>query len=126
MSHPRVVNVRDRKARYEVYVGRGFCPRTRTPGKFGNPFAFETHGVDAMRLYLDYVSELLRAPAGLFARAVQQLKGKVLGCWCAPGPCHGEVLARLADGEELDVIRADLLARVDAWERGGAPLGELA
>jgi hypothetical protein len=21
------------------------------------------------------------------------LAGETLGCWCAPGPCHGEVLA---------------------------------
>lgn len=117
MSHPRVVNVKDRKARYDVYVGRGFCPRTRTPGRFGNPFAFETHGVDAMRLYLDYVGQLLQSQAhgSLFARSVDQLKGQTLGCWCAPGPCHGEVLARLADGEEFAAIRADMLARADAW-----------
>jgi hypothetical protein len=25
------------------------------------------------------------------------LKGKVLGCWCKPLPCHGDVLAELAD-----------------------------
>ena len=25
------------------------------------------------------------------------LKGKVLGCWCKPGPCHGDVLARIAN-----------------------------
>jgi hypothetical protein len=24
------------------------------------------------------------------------LAGKTLGCWCAPGPCHGEVLAAAA------------------------------
>ena len=26
-----------------------------------------------------------------------ELKGKVLGCWCAPEGCHGDVLAELAD-----------------------------
>jgi hypothetical protein len=26
-----------------------------------------------------------------------EIKGKVLGCWCAPKPCHGGVLAELAD-----------------------------
>lgn len=24
------------------------------------------------------------------------LDGKALGCWCAPAPCHGEVLAAAA------------------------------
>ncbi|MGA9841048.1 MAG: DUF4326 domain-containing protein [Nitrososphaeraceae archaeon] len=26
-----------------------------------------------------------------------ELKGKVLGCWCAPLPCHGDTLAELAN-----------------------------
>ena len=26
-----------------------------------------------------------------------ELKGKTLGCWCKPDPCHGDVLAELAD-----------------------------
>jgi hypothetical protein len=27
------------------------------------------------------------------------LRGRRLVCWCAPAPCHGDVLAELADGE---------------------------
>jgi Domain of unknown function (DUF4326) len=27
--------------------------------------------------------------------ALDELVGKTLGCWCAPQPCHGHVLARL-------------------------------
>jgi len=30
---------------------------------------------------------------------VHTLRGMRLGCYCAPLPCHGDVLARLADGE---------------------------
>ncbi len=30
---------------------------------------------------------------------VHELRGKRLGCWCAPKLCHGNVLARIADGE---------------------------
>ena len=29
-------------------------------------------------------------------KSVNELKGKILGCWCAPLQCHGEVLHRLA------------------------------
>jgi DNA modification methylase len=28
---------------------------------------------------------------------VSELKGKVLGCWCKPLPCHGDFLAELAN-----------------------------
>lgn len=29
---------------------------------------------------------------------VPELRGKTLACWCAPEPCHGDILAELADG----------------------------
>lgn len=36
---------------------------------------------------------------------VQALKGKALGCWCAPAPCHAHVLAAFVDGHELAELR---------------------
>jgi hypothetical protein len=30
------------------------------------------------------------------------VRGKVLACWCKPGPCHGDVIARLADALGVD------------------------
>lgn len=32
-----------------------------------------------------------------FLRDVRTLRGKRLGCWCKPGPCHGDVLAAWLD-----------------------------
>ncbi len=29
--------------------------------------------------------------------AIHELRGKVLGCWCAPKACHGDVLVSLAN-----------------------------
>lgn len=120
MSHPRVVNVRAPGATWDIYVGRGRCPRTGRPGRWGNPFSVREHGRAAMGLYLDWLNE----PPGIDARQedglgmtlrqllASQLRGRVLGCWCAPGPCHAEALARLADGEDFARVRADLLEQV--------------
>lgn len=105
MSHPRVVNVRRKGAEWDVYIGRGRCPRTKQPGRWGNPASFRVWGKQAMRIYLDTLHE---SPQRV-AEARVELAGKVLGCWCAPGPCHGEVLARLADGNSLSAIRSDML-----------------
>ena len=33
------------------------------------------------------------------ARARRELKGKVLGCWCKPASCHGDVIAEIIDAE---------------------------
>ena len=114
MSHARVVNVRAPGAAWDVYIGRGRCPRIGVPGGWGNPFRFEEHGREAMRLFLDYVAK----SGDAYLDAVRtQLPGKRLGCWCAPKPCHGEVLARLADGEPLATIRADMLRAVGLVDR---------
>lgn len=118
MSHPRVVNVRARAARWDVYVGRGRCPRAGHEGSWGNPFSVAAHGLDAMRLYLDHLAKR----SSLYHEAIrEQLAGKVLGCWCAPRLCHGDVLARLADGEPLEAIRADVLAKVEALRAPAGP-----
>lgn len=83
----KVVNRRN--AEFEVYIGR--------PGPFGNPFAI---GADGTR---DEVIEKFRfwfyAPEQHFLRdrAIRELTGKVLGCYCAPQACHGDVLAEWCD-----------------------------
>lgn len=105
MSHPRVVN-RHRTEAWDVYVGR--APRGWPPSPWGNPFTLEDHGAAAMRLYLDHLEQ----HPELVERARTELAGKVLACWCAPRLCHGEALARLADGEALAEIRRDLLLLV--------------
>jgi len=33
----------------------------------------------------------------MIERVKRELKGKVLGCWCHPKECHGDVLARIAN-----------------------------
>lgn len=77
-----------RRARYDVYVGRAM-PRFGLPGsKWGNPY----RGDGAIRLF----EQRLRATPRLLA-ALPEVHGKVVGCWCAPNPCHGDVIVRLAN-----------------------------
>jgi Domain of unknown function (DUF4326) len=84
LGSPRVVHCK--RARYHVYIGR--------PGLWGNPFIIGRHGDRAtvIALYEHYV---LNTPQ--LREAVGDLKGLVLGCWCHPKPCHGDVLVRLAN-----------------------------
>lgn len=85
MAHPLVVHCK--RARYDVYIGRG------RESKWGNPF---TIGVDGTReQVIDLYEQWLLEQPELMA-ALGELAEKTLGCWCAPHRCHGEVLARLA------------------------------
>lgn len=69
---------------FDVYIGR--------PSKWGNPFVIGKDGDrdEVIRKYEKYVRN---SPALL--ASLSELRGKVLGCWCYPLHCHGEVLLKL-------------------------------
>ena len=73
-----------------VYIGR--------PSVFGNPWRVEREfeRPKAVRFYFWYFYARLDMDPD-FRRAVEGLRGKVLACWCAPRPCHGDVIARYLD-----------------------------
>ena len=68
-----------------IYIGRG--------SKWGNPFIIGRDG-DRATVIREY-EKWLMTQAELLA-ALPELRGKTLACFCAPLPCHGDVLARLA------------------------------
>lgn len=61
---------------------------------WGNPFVLDEDG-DREQVIGKYAAFYLPHKPQLIANA-GQLKGKALGCWCAPERCHGDVLAAAA------------------------------
>ena len=101
----RVVHVLH--APYDVYIGR-YVPATRTHrqfnrSRFENPYEIGVDGtaqkvIETFRRYMKTRPDLVMA-------ARHELAGKVLGCWCKgpkekDAPCHGDVLAAIANDEE--------------------------
>jgi len=43
---------------------------------------------------LDKYAQYVRENPDLW-NSLMELDGKVLGCWCAPSPCHGHILIQL-------------------------------
>ncbi len=72
---------------YDVYIGR--------PGKWGNPYSIGRDGTRE-EVISKYETYIINNPA--LMADLHELKGKVLGCYCKPLACHGDILARLADG----------------------------
>lgn len=75
--------------RYDVYIGR--------PSRWGNPFEIGKDGTRA-EVIAKYEA-WVRAQPGFLERIKRELRGKILGCWCTPDPCHGDVLAKIANDE---------------------------
>jgi Domain of unknown function (DUF4326) len=76
-----------------VYVGRQNCwVDGAKASKWKNPFSAKKLGIqEALTRYEDH---LVRS--GLVAD-IEELRGKTLGCWCDPSPCHGHVLVKYLD-----------------------------
>jgi hypothetical protein len=93
MSHPLVVH--HKKSKFDVYIGR--------PSPWGNPFTIGIHGsrAEVIALYRDWINGKIRSPDGAEPPTKDEirseLRGKRLGCWCAPIACHGEYLAFIAN-----------------------------
>ncbi len=84
-----VVNIR--RQEYDVYIGR--AQGNGRDGYFGNPFAVIRDGgrEKAIAAYREYFLNRLKVDSE-FAKRVQELKGKRLGCFCKPDGCHGDVI----------------------------------
>ena len=85
--------VHQSRAPFDVYIGR--------PSKWGNPFEVGKDGTRS-EVIEKYRKWILTQPELL--SHLDELKGKVLGCWCSPLPCHGDVLVELIDKERLKGI----------------------
>lgn len=76
-----------KKEPYDIYIGR--------PSKWGNPFVVGRDGTRAE--VVERYREYLHTDGAHLRKDIHELKDKVLGCWCKPQACHGDVLAELAN-----------------------------
>lgn len=72
-----------KKEKYDVYIGR--------PSKWGNPFRIGVDGTreDVIQKYREWIRNQ--------PLPFDELRGKTLGCYCHPLPCHGDILMELAN-----------------------------
>lgn len=72
----------------DVYIGR--------PTKWSNPFPI-VEGINTRAQAIQRYEDWIKSKPQLIADAKRELKGKTLVCWCKPYPCHGDILARIAE-----------------------------
>lgn len=76
------------KEQYDVYIGRAGKGQD---GYFGNPYT--GHNKDELiARFEEYFYKRIKTDPE-FRKEVLKLKNKRLGCFCAPKPCHGDVIA---------------------------------
>lgn len=72
-----------------IYIGRG--------SPWGNPFSI---GKDGTREeVVEKFEKYLSSNSNLLARVRSELRGKNLVCFCYPKACHGDILHKVANGD---------------------------
>jgi len=78
---------------YDIYIGR--------PSIWGNPYSHKEGTLakfkvstleDSIIKYKEYILN-----NKLLMSKLPELKNKILGCWCSPNPCHGDILVELVN-----------------------------
>ena len=93
---PKVWNKRDPNCPKDaVYVGR--------PTKWGNPYSHQNNTlaqfkVDSKAEAIEAFRDMVRADPEFQNEIVLALSGKDLVCFCAPRPCHADILLEIANG----------------------------
>jgi len=84
------------KENYDIYIGR--------PSKWGNPFTHLTDSShakykvnsrkEAIKKYEEWIT---KGEGRYLLKDLHELEGKILGCWCKPKSCHGDILIKLIE-----------------------------
>lgn len=88
-----VVNQHRHKDLIGWAMNAGVYERIDRNSKWGNPFVLNDDG-DRATVIASYADHYLPHKPSLVPA---ELKGKILGCWCHPEACHGDVLAKKAE-----------------------------
>lgn len=98
-----VVNIRGPKANGAIYIGR---PGQGLDGPWGSPIATGRtcpvcEGVhqlpaDTLKCYRVWLIDKLKTDRA-WRKSFWTLRGMKLACFCAPAPCHGDVMAEILD-----------------------------
>lgn|SRR3990167_7103779 len=86
------------KETYDVYIGRGSI--------WGNPYSHLPSGTkaqflvesvdDAIEAYKKHLWKQIK-DGSITIEQLLELDGKVLGCFCKPKPCHGDVIVKAVE-----------------------------
>lgn len=90
--------VHNQRDEFDVYIGREVADFGLPASKWGNPFVMaDESDAERDRALAEYRAWIVEQPE--LMAALDELRGKRLACWCAPKPCHGNVLVELVEAQ---------------------------
>ena len=104
----QILNRRNYGASDPAWYSNAVPITRKTP--FGNPFEIGKHGdrAEVIEKFRHYFYHRIKTDEQ-FKKDVLQLRGKHLLCWCAPLPCHGEVIREWLEQREWNLQQRRLV-----------------
>jgi hypothetical protein len=99
LANTVVVNIHahhGKRPQFDIYIGRA-TPYTefKESSKWANKFKPKNY-TDPQKCLDDYEADIrAKIARDPVKYNLEELRGKRLGCWCKPGPCHGDILIKL-------------------------------
>lgn len=91
---PTVVNIRNRATPFDLYIGRKHSSLRLKESFWKNPF-IPTNEAHRSVILAKYLVSIMLSPKHI--SRLSELDGKVLGCFCKPKDCHGDLLVELRE-----------------------------
>lgn len=90
-----------------LYIGRGNKWIGLAESKWHNPFPMKNESA-RVKVLTDFLQYMINPYQEDLISDLCELDGKVLGCYCSPKKCHGDILLRLRDLQKAE--------RIEEWE----------
>lgn len=88
---PHVVKLNKKRDNFTLYIGRTWLDMKES--KWNNPYHLHEFQNDRNKVLELYEAHIRKSPE--LMAALPELEDQVLGCWCYPDSCHGDVLVKL-------------------------------
>lgn len=98
----KVINIHKingNRPNFDIYIGRALPPWMdkegifRVSSKWANPFPVKEYGEKSIPMYRSHIIKRIVEEPEYYN--LRELIGKLIGCWCKPNPCHGDVIVEL-------------------------------
>lgn len=111
MTETRIVNIKDSPC--DIYIGR-----SRKGFHFGNPFSSKRSAIskigadsveESIQMFRDWLKgerfcDVEQPRRVWILENIESLRGHTLGCFCRPGPCHGDVYLEFLGEQQEDSL----------------------
>jgi hypothetical protein len=106
-----IVNIKSKPTpSYDLYIGRVNVYLGLAESKWANPFPIKKQS-DRPGVIYAYLKYLLVRPT--LIQDLSEIDNQILGCYCHPKRCHGEVLLELRKLQVLGVLTTTSTAHID-------------